>query len=90
MGLGKVGANPSLSDPTSHQTLRGGASKGWEDRESHQRDATSGWRGGRFEGRAIPTAINFWKRGGALRVREAHKPINPEGWWQRFQVGWIS
>ena len=53
MGLGNEGVNPSLSDPTSHQTLRGGASKGWEDRESHQRDATSGWRGGRFEGRAL-------------------------------------
>jgi hypothetical protein len=44
------GANPSLSDPTSHQTLRGGASKGGEDRVSHHPEGKNGWGGGRSAG----------------------------------------
>ena len=77
MGLGKVGANPSLSDPTSHQTLRGGASKGWEDRESHQRDATNGWGRGRSVGSPIPTQYNLqgkWGRIARARSAQAHQP----------------
>jgi len=42
MGLGKGGQSLPVRSAS-------------EDRESHQRDAKNGWRGGGFEGRAIPT-----------------------------------
>jgi len=81
---GNVGANPSLSDPTSHQTLRGGASKGGEDRESHHPEGKNGWRGGRSEGAQSRPDTIFRQSGGALRVRAAHKPISQVGYRKGF------
>ena len=47
----------------------------------NQRDATNGWRGGGFEGRAIPTVIRMGlgKEGAHCAGAEAHNPTTPEG-----------